>query len=341
MARTPAWSAISSSRRCSTSPATPARRWQAPADRAGWARWPGPRREGDPHRRARHPGGRRRSARASSSTPGRSMVSSARAASRPSWVGARMRGAAGGWPPARVRLRGGDLPDAAGRRHARPHLDAAGRPLPRLPHHPQRGISIADYYTVRTAAQSPTGRPRTTPTTPATTRCCRCTSWPGRTAAAGEAAADDGRDHPRHRRARRAADGPRKGAYWYGSRLTIEQARGSCRTTTPPSAGDGGGAGRVIWAMENPRRGLVEADELDHRAFWRSARPYLGEVVGVYTDWTPLHDRGRSSRRTSTSPTPGSSRTCASPSGRAAGGQRRFLSLTLPGLPFRPSPPGG
>ena len=51
---------------------------------------PRPRRQGDPHRRARHPGRRPRpSGPASSSTPGRSTASSPRAASRPSSAGAR------------------------------------------------------------------------------------------------------------------------------------------------------------------------------------------------------------------------------------------------------------
>ena len=58
-----------------------------------------------------------------------------------------------------------------------------------------------------------TGRPCTTPTTRATTRCCRCTSWPARNwQLQTGTAADDGRDHPRHRRARRAADGPARRA---------------------------------------------------------------------------------------------------------------------------------
>ena len=57
----------------------------------GRARAPA-RRQGHPHRRARHAGlaARPRSP-ASSSTPGRSTASSARAASRPRWAGARTR----------------------------------------------------------------------------------------------------------------------------------------------------------------------------------------------------------------------------------------------------------
>ena len=86
--------------------------------------------------------------------------------------------------------------------------------------------------------------------------------------------------------------GHAKGAYWYGSRLTIEEARRaaphnnatSLQVTAAVLAG-------VIWVMENPRRGLVESDELDHDRILDICRPYLGDVVGVYSDWTPLQDR--------------------------------------------------
>jgi homospermidine synthase len=87
--------------------------------------------------------------------------------------------------------------------------------------------------------------------------------------------------------------GHAKGAYWYGSRLTIAQARQaaphnnatSLQVTAAVLAG-------VIWAIENPRRGLVESDEMDHARILEICRPYLGDVVGVYSDWTPLQDRG-------------------------------------------------
>jgi homospermidine synthase len=87
--------------------------------------------------------------------------------------------------------------------------------------------------------------------------------------------------------------GHAKGAYWYGSRLTVEQARAlvphnnatSLQVTVAVLAG-------VIWAIENPRQGLVESDEIDHQRILEICRPYLGEVVGVYSDWTPLDGRG-------------------------------------------------
>jgi homospermidine synthase len=49
----------------------------------------------------------------------------------------------------------------------------------------------------------------------------------------------------------------------------------------------------MIWAIENPGRGLVEPDEMDHARVLEICRPYLGPVVGEYSDWNPLIDRSR------------------------------------------------
>jgi homospermidine synthase len=88
--------------------------------------------------------------------------------------------------------------------------------------------------------------------------------------------------------------GPEKGVYWYGSRLSIAEARRaaphnnatSLQVTAPVLAG-------IIWAIEHPERGVVEPDEMDFERILEICRPYLGEVVGVYGDWTPLQDRER------------------------------------------------
>jgi homospermidine synthase len=86
--------------------------------------------------------------------------------------------------------------------------------------------------------------------------------------------------------------GHSRGAYWYGSRLTIEETRSLVRynnaTSLQVTAAVLGG---LVWAIENPRAGLVEADYIDHERVLEVARPYLGDVVGVYTDWTPLAER--------------------------------------------------
>jgi homospermidine synthase len=88
--------------------------------------------------------------------------------------------------------------------------------------------------------------------------------------------------------------GHRKNAYWYGSQLGIEEARQlapynsatSLQVTIAALSG-------VIWAMENPNRGLTEPDEMDWKRCLEICMPYLGPVVGEYTEWTPLTDRER------------------------------------------------
>ena len=86
--------------------------------------------------------------------------------------------------------------------------------------------------------------------------------------------------------------GHARGAYWYGSRLSIEAARALAphnnATSLQVTAAVLGG---MVWAMENPRAGVVEADSLDHDRVLQIAGPYLGEVAGFYSDWTPLRDR--------------------------------------------------
>jgi homospermidine synthase len=39
-------------------------------------------------------------------------------------------------------------------------------------------------------------------------------------------------------------------------------------------------------------RGVVEADEMPFDEMLALCRPYLGNITGAYTDWTPLAGRG-------------------------------------------------
>jgi homospermidine synthase len=88
--------------------------------------------------------------------------------------------------------------------------------------------------------------------------------------------------------------GHRRNAYWYGSQLSIHEARQliphnsatSLQVTVAALAG-------LIWAIENPNSGIVEPEEIDYKRILEICRPYLGLVVGEYTDWHPLVDRGR------------------------------------------------
>jgi len=83
-----------------------------------------------------------------------------------------------------------------------------------------------------------------------------------------------------------------KNAYWFGSQLSLEETRQlapyqsatGLQVTSAVLAG-------MVWALENPNEGIVEADEMDFARCLEIQRPYLGPVKGYYTDWTPLTGR--------------------------------------------------
>ncbi len=86
--------------------------------------------------------------------------------------------------------------------------------------------------------------------------------------------------------------GHARNAYWFGSQLSVEETRAlapyqnatGMQVTSAVLAG-------MVWALENPNSGIVEADELDFRRCLEIQLPYLGPVIGAYTDWTPLVGR--------------------------------------------------
>ncbi len=86
--------------------------------------------------------------------------------------------------------------------------------------------------------------------------------------------------------------GHEKNAYWYGSRLTLEEARtlAPYQNATGLQVSSAVLAG-MVWALENPAVGIVEADEMDYRRCLEIQLPYLGPVEGHYTNWTPLDGR--------------------------------------------------
>ncbi|MBV8663404.1 MAG: homospermidine synthase, partial [Hyphomicrobiales bacterium] len=156
-------------------------------------------------------------------------------------------------------------------------------------------ISIADYYTVRNAAGEPVYRPT-----------CHYAYHPcddavlslheffGRAGEEqkehhilGEAEIVDGIDELGV-----LLYGHKRNAYWFGSQLSVEETRAlapyqnatGMQVTSAVLAG-------MVWALENPTAGIVEADEMDFRRCLEVQTPYLGPVVGVYTDWTPLTNR--------------------------------------------------
>jgi homospermidine synthase len=86
--------------------------------------------------------------------------------------------------------------------------------------------------------------------------------------------------------------GHERNAFWYGSQLSIQETRRlapyqnatGLQVTSAVLAG-------MVWALENPKAGIVETDEMDHARCLEVQMPYLGPVHGYYTDWTPLFDR--------------------------------------------------
>lgn len=86
--------------------------------------------------------------------------------------------------------------------------------------------------------------------------------------------------------------GNNKGAYWFGSQLSIQRARelAPYNSATSLQVAAGVMAG-IVWAHLNPDKGLVEPEEIDFEFILNFARPYLGTVAGYYTNWTPLENR--------------------------------------------------
>lgn len=86
--------------------------------------------------------------------------------------------------------------------------------------------------------------------------------------------------------------GHKKNAYWFGSQLSIDEARRlapyqnatGLQVTSAVLAG-------MIWAIENPNEGVVETDEMSHVRCLEVQRAYLGPLKGYYTDWNPLKQR--------------------------------------------------
>jgi homospermidine synthase len=156
-------------------------------------------------------------------------------------------------------------------------------------------ISIADYYTVRNASGEAVYRPTCHyayhPCDDAVLSLHELFGRAGEIQSAhhilGEAEILDGIDELGV-----LLYGHARNAYWYGSQLSVEETRAlapyqnatGMQVTSAVLAG-------MAWALENPNAGIVEADELDFRHCLEVQTPYLGPVIGVYTDWTPLVGR--------------------------------------------------
>ena len=104
--------------------------------------------------------------------------------------------------------------------------------------------------------------------------------------------------------------GHAKNAYWYGSQLSIGEARGlapynsatSLQVTAAALAG-------MIWAMENPQRGMVEPDDMDYQRPFAICRPYLGPSWASTPTGRRCISAANCSPKIWTNRIPGSSRT--------------------------------
>ena len=77
-------------------------------------------------------------------------------------------------------------------------------------------------------------------------------------------------------------------AYWFGSMLSVDQARALLPFNTATSLQVAAGVfAAMVWAVRNPDRGIVEAEDMDHTAVLATAAPYLGLVLGQQSDWRP------------------------------------------------------
>lgn len=89
-------------------------------------------------------------------------------------------------------------------------------------------------------------------------------------------------------------------SYWYGSILSVSEARElmpfNSATSLQVAAGVYSG---VVWCLENRYAGVVEPEDIDHKRILEIALPYLGRLEMFETKWMPdnnvneLFDRSR------------------------------------------------
>ncbi len=76
--------------------------------------------------------------------------------------------------------------------------------------------------------------------------------------------------------------------HWFGSRLSLAEARRCAPDNNATSLQVAAGVlGALVWALEHPLAGVVEAEDMDHRRVMAIAAPYLGELGGMDTPWRP------------------------------------------------------
>lgn len=78
------------------------------------------------------------------------------------------------------------------------------------------------------------------------------------------------------------------GAFWYGSTLTLADARAIAPFNSATSLQVVAGIlGALAWMTQHPSEGVVEAEDMNHEEVLAVAMPYLGQVGGVASAWLP------------------------------------------------------
>lgn len=76
------------------------------------------------------------------------------------------------------------------------------------------------------------------------------------------------------------------GALWHGFTLTSEEARLQAPYNNATSLQVVAGIiGALTWMLDHPREGVVEAENMDSEQVLATARPYLGKMTTIETDW--------------------------------------------------------
>lgn len=77
------------------------------------------------------------------------------------------------------------------------------------------------------------------------------------------------------------------GALWHGSTLRSDEAQGLAPHNSATSLQVVAGiVGALAWMFEHPRCGVVEAEDMDSTQILNVARPWLGDVKTVETNWS-------------------------------------------------------
>ena len=83
--------------------------------------------------------------------------------------------------------------------------------------------------------------------------------------------------------------GHKYNSWWTGSILSIEESRRLVphqnATTMQVAIGV---VSATMWMIENPNKGLCVAENLPYDNILNIARPYLGELASLQSDWTPF-----------------------------------------------------